>query len=242
MQNNRFSGNDPQYVKTYNQILQNIQDGLYQKDHKLPGENTLAKEMHVSRVTLRQALNLLKEDGVIVSRKGVGNFIQDDRKRVTSGLEKTGNVLAKCGIDNVDHVSCKAELKQSVLYTEQVFHRKFAVFLAATLTFYSNKKIVASALSLIPMDVSAVNDVDLENDQAVIDLVTKKIYSLTKMAKIDIRNGLDKKGLPKGHAPFAEETYTTVFEECVDRTGLTIAFNKYFLPTSAINIQLNAFS
>ncbi|CAG9193043.1 GntR family transcriptional regulator [Paraburkholderia tropica] len=44
-------------------------------DDKLPGENTMAELLGVSRPVVRQALAQLRSEGWIVSRKGSGNYV-----------------------------------------------------------------------------------------------------------------------------------------------------------------------
>ncbi|QDF28884.1 GntR family transcriptional regulator [Halarcobacter anaerophilus] len=67
----------PLYVELYEQILKNIKDKKYSCCDKLPSENIFAKEFGVNRHTVRQALSLLKDEGVIYTLKGKGNFISN---------------------------------------------------------------------------------------------------------------------------------------------------------------------
>lgn len=63
------------YVKIYEEILHNIENEKYIAIDKLPSENFFAKKFGVNRHTIRQALQLLKDKGIIYSQKGKGNFI-----------------------------------------------------------------------------------------------------------------------------------------------------------------------
>ena len=65
----------PIYVKIYEEILHDIEHGKYPTLEKLPSENFFATKFGVNRHTVRQALQLLKEKGVIYSQQGKGNFI-----------------------------------------------------------------------------------------------------------------------------------------------------------------------
>lgn len=67
----------PMYIKLYETILKNIEKDKYNYCDKLPSENTFAKEFDVNRHTVRQALSLLKDEGVIYTVKGKGNFISN---------------------------------------------------------------------------------------------------------------------------------------------------------------------
>jgi GntR family transcriptional regulator, transcriptional repressor for pyruvate dehydrogenase complex len=59
----------------YQGILALIDRNHFSGDEKLPGENTMAEMLGVSRPIVRQALAQLRAEGWIVSRKGAGNFV-----------------------------------------------------------------------------------------------------------------------------------------------------------------------
>ncbi len=54
-----------------------VLDGVYQSGFQLPAERDLVKQFGVSRTTLREALKLLEESGIIEVKHGVGSFIAD---------------------------------------------------------------------------------------------------------------------------------------------------------------------
>jgi GntR family transcriptional regulator len=47
----------------------------------LPSEHELAKTHHISRATVRQALSILEQEGLIYKAKGIGTFISKNRPR-----------------------------------------------------------------------------------------------------------------------------------------------------------------
>lgn len=59
----------------YEKILANIIGGALQKGDRLPAEAELAERLSVSRPIVREALARLREDGVIVSRRGSGSYV-----------------------------------------------------------------------------------------------------------------------------------------------------------------------
>jgi DNA-binding FadR family transcriptional regulator len=56
-------------------LLGQIQEGIYKLDQKLPNEPELMKIFGVGRSTLREALRILENSGVILVRHGVGAFV-----------------------------------------------------------------------------------------------------------------------------------------------------------------------
>ena len=62
------------YLKLYEQIKEDIVQGIYKKGDKLPSKRTLAEENGISVITVEHALELLLEEGYIESRERSGYF------------------------------------------------------------------------------------------------------------------------------------------------------------------------
>jgi GntR family transcriptional regulator, transcriptional repressor for pyruvate dehydrogenase complex len=61
--------------KIYDRLLEDIISGVYALNSRLPPEAPLAVEMGVSRPVLRNALARLRDDGIITSQRGSGNYV-----------------------------------------------------------------------------------------------------------------------------------------------------------------------
>ncbi|GMA63862.1 trehalose operon repressor [Alicyclobacillus fastidiosus] len=64
----------------YDALAANIQNGTYKPNSKLPSEYDLIEQYGVSRGTIRQALEMLSQDGYIQRLKGKGSIVLDIRK------------------------------------------------------------------------------------------------------------------------------------------------------------------
>jgi GntR family transcriptional regulator, transcriptional repressor for pyruvate dehydrogenase complex len=60
----------------YAKIAGQIRSGEYPVDSRLPTENELAEWLGVSRPIVREALARLRNEGVVVSRRGSGTYVQ----------------------------------------------------------------------------------------------------------------------------------------------------------------------
>ncbi|WP_217178581.1 GntR family transcriptional regulator [Streptomyces sp. AC495_CC817] len=76
----------PLRVAVYSRIADGIRTGVFELGSALPRETELGVALGVSRTVVREALMLLEEDGLIVTRRGIGRFVADDLPRV--GLEE----------------------------------------------------------------------------------------------------------------------------------------------------------
>ncbi|MGX8710159.1 GntR family transcriptional regulator [Clostridium sp. KNHs216] len=63
------------FIQLKDTILQKISEGEYKGGDKLPSERELSEMYGISRVTVRQTLNELVKDGVLVKKQGKGNYV-----------------------------------------------------------------------------------------------------------------------------------------------------------------------
>jgi len=71
----------PKYAQIANIFRQRIARGVWAKGFRLPANEDLAEEFGVSRVTVRQAVELLSRDGVIEAQQGKGTFVTGTLKQ-----------------------------------------------------------------------------------------------------------------------------------------------------------------
>lgn len=64
------------YLEVAKKIMHSIQTGEYFENSPLPSERYLSEKYHVSRSTIRQALNKLKDDNVIYTIHGNGSYVK----------------------------------------------------------------------------------------------------------------------------------------------------------------------
>ncbi len=73
----------PKYINLKNTIVDQINDGIYKPGDKLPTENELAAEFDISRHTVRKAMNILLNQGLVSRKAGVGTFLNKSSKKQT---------------------------------------------------------------------------------------------------------------------------------------------------------------
>ena len=60
--------------QVYSQLKRSLLTGEWTEGTRIPSENTLCKEFSVSRVVVREALQMLRAEKLIVTRHGMGTF------------------------------------------------------------------------------------------------------------------------------------------------------------------------
>ena len=69
----------PAYIRIHDAIKREIDGGVWEIGQRLPSERDLADDYEVSRMTLRQAITLLVEEGILERRVGSGTYVASHR-------------------------------------------------------------------------------------------------------------------------------------------------------------------
>lgn len=75
----------PAYLRLRRAIRSSVERGVVEPGQVLPSERELARQLAVSRVTVRKAIAGLVEDGVLTQRHGAGTFVAE---RIVKPLSK----------------------------------------------------------------------------------------------------------------------------------------------------------
>jgi GntR family transcriptional regulator len=86
------------YIQIAEGLLKRIESGELLPGNRLPSERELSESLGVTRMTLRQALELLQKQGLLERKQGVGTFVADlkiERQAnhlvpFTKGMQKRG--------------------------------------------------------------------------------------------------------------------------------------------------------
>ncbi len=70
---------EPMYIKIHNQIKREIENHDYKVGSKIPAERQLAQKFGVSRMTLRQAIKTLEDEGILEQRVGSGTYVANQK-------------------------------------------------------------------------------------------------------------------------------------------------------------------
>lgn len=110
----------PKYQRIADSLREAIQSGEYGPGDRLPGENELMAAHGVARMTARQALSVLRDEGVAEARKGAGVFVRAFRPLRRRGIQRlsqqqwgSGRSIWSADIENraleVDQVTVSEE-------------------------------------------------------------------------------------------------------------------------------------
>lgn len=230
MENNRSKDKAARYAIVYNKILQMIEDGMYPEGSKLVSEPILAQQMDVSRSTLRQALNLLQEDGIIEARRGVGNFVRKTIDINATGLEKMDHPLYKSCIDDIKCATIEIIPGISTEYTQRIFQRKMPMVLAIHRYYKQNQEVHAYCFSHIASDWDYLNSFDLHDQTMFLEFMESGIYKQAHARKCEIKVVHMTDNLEDKQIVHETDLFQMIHETISDVHGQVVAVNKYYIP------------
>jgi DNA-binding GntR family transcriptional regulator len=115
----------PIYHQLTTLIREQIESGVWRPGERIPTEQDLCQLYHISRSPVRQALNELARDGLLVRRPGLGTFVNthasvdpapDAPIRVMSSDPSWSDVLDRVsGVWNADHPAQKVTFDVEVV-------------------------------------------------------------------------------------------------------------------------------
>jgi len=79
--------NIPLYMQVYRSLLEKIRDGAFPEGALLPSERDLSHRLGVDRLTLRRALGMLSNEGLIEKKPGVGSWVRNQPSRHVEGAD-----------------------------------------------------------------------------------------------------------------------------------------------------------
>ncbi len=224
----------PLYVRAQDALTHLLAKGGYRPGDKLPPEPELAKQLGVSRATLREVLRALESQGIIVRRRGVGTFVNVPPITVEGGLEV---------LESLDEIMRR---RNKVVRTRDLFIRQEAALpkAAARLQIEEGEPVivisrtrlvddipVAWMLDVLPTSVISLEEVKLEFQGSVLDMLRRRgkpliAYAYTNVLAVDADADL-------AHALGVSERRSLLFLEQIlyDERSVPVVYERhYYVP------------
>jgi GntR family transcriptional regulator len=237
-----FERRTPHYLRIYRDLKNQISESEYAPSERLPTQRELAGRYGVTVMTVRQALQLLEQEELVVMRHGLGTFVAPQRIRVEmgnlrslaqevtdQGLELKTRVLRRGLVEPHPHIAelLKLELGEPVFSIER-------------LRFVGLEPVVYQHSQLLPWLGEALDDVDLS-------IISLYDY-LQRELNVELAHAQE-----RVHAiPLAAHEATLLEEEpgaaallservTFSVTGDPIMFDRAFMPGDRVSIATDRF-
>lgn len=227
------------FVNVYNKLFEMINKGTFPEGSRLPSEPELSKLLGVSRTTLRQALALLQDDGLVKNIRGKGNFIIKSSANKPLGLETIGHPVYKCLSDTIDEVKMHLRIEPSTDYFNQTLGKKTAAVVIIDRWYQSKNKPVAYSLTLFPIETISKFNIDLNNHDQVLKFIEKEIYEICNDILVEIKYSTSGNFTAKIAPISSENQFYLIQETLYEDSEFPIASNKHYLPVKSSSIKFH---
>jgi GntR family transcriptional regulator len=176
----------PAYVEIYNSLFSDIVNGVYPQGECLPGEIALAQKYNVSRNTLRQAMAILCEDGLLVRARGRGTFVAEQKHRPNNTA--SSNPLTAFPTISID----KTEISYNFTPPTDIAQSKLALgksdlLLASYLVYHSAEGVIGYSFVQVPVKLLSQMRVDVSSADDMNRFLNEALYAAASYQTISFK-------------------------------------------------------
>ena len=150
-------------------LIADINNGIYKANDKLPSENELADLYYVPRIKVRKACERLEEMGYIYSEQGRGRYLKDRQQQielVLSGKESFSKKMLDKGYDLITtNICCESIKFNDDIYKELRITKKDEVYKIVRLRIVNSRPI---AIHISYVTSSVFRDINEEGAKVLI--------------------------------------------------------------------------
>lgn len=107
----------PIYAQVKQGIIQQISEGIWKPNQKIPSEHELVNSLGVSRMTINRALRELASEGFLVRMQGVGTFVAECKGYTV--MQEVHNIAEEINLRGHEHTSKVVQLESIIANSEQ---------------------------------------------------------------------------------------------------------------------------
>lgn len=227
------------YVSVYNQLFKMINEGNFPEGSRLPSEPELAKSLGISRTTLRQALSLLQDDGLVNNIRGKGNFIVNAEPNNNIGLETIGHPVYKCMNSAIDDVQMELRIEPSTDYFNKILAKKTAAVVLIDRWYKFKGQIIAYTFTLLPIELISNINMDLNNKDTFLEFLENDVYKVYGNILVEIKYSTAGNFAAKIKSISDKNQFHLIQETIYNGNQTPVISNKHYLPIETSSIKLH---
>ena len=175
------------YVEVYEKIYEWIENKELLPGDRLPGEVALSKKLNVSRSTLRQALLILKENGIIYNRQGSGNFVAQYEDKPMPGLDRLVHIPLAFKKQPLNEEVLKIVYEVPTKYiADKLQLNQSSIVMNCHKAYKVDEQMVAYSLYMIPLSILESNRIDLNNENEITNFIDHKLMDITTKSEAHV--------------------------------------------------------
>lgn len=194
----------PIYIQIHNKIKEDIEDGKWKLGSRIPSERQLSAQFGVSRMTLRQAIQTLVDEGILDQRAGSGTYVSNEKiQEKMSGVTSYTDIILAQGKTPSSKTVSYHMLEPSLSEMERLKIKQSSRVLRMERIRYGDGIPICFEIATVPekivmglskKDVTDSFYASLEEKKGLIPKVSKQIVSATLASEriaeyLDIKKG-----------------------------------------------------
>ncbi len=172
-----------------------VEDALYslldrlQPGDKLPPEPVLAREMGVSRATLREVMRTFEERGLVIRKHGVGTFVAPKIPMLESGLEVLESIDSLARRKGIETEVTSLEVEERLATEKELAGLQLegptdVLVVSRTISIEGNP--VAYLVDVVPTEYLTQDDLGKGFHGSVLDLFIERGHPALAYSRTDI--------------------------------------------------------
>lgn len=227
------------HVKVYDRLYEQIQNGAYPPGSQLPAETTLAEQMGVSRMTLRKALALFIEDGIVKNVPGVGHFICSPKEQ-SSVLDKSKNlhpIYAYC-TDTPEATEFEFRIEPPTRSMTDTLEQYTPAVVITDRWYKKNDIPFAYSLSFLPIECIGQKHIDLNHPEELLTYLESGCYKEMSSCRRVCSHSIAGNFTAKNYTLSNHDSFLLVQETIYDENNRIILSSKHYIPSELYRIEI----
>lgn len=227
------------HVKIYDRLYSMIKDGTFPAGSQLPSEPNLAVQMDVSRMTLRKALSLLQEDGLIQNIQGKGNFVKDNTALPSSYTsESIQHPITTCCTIEYNHIESEFRIEPPSDYMKSQLRQNTAAVVISDRWYKHDDIAFGYTLSLIPIETISKYKIDLSNNDDLQTFLEKELYEIGSESETSYSYTTTGNFTSEKYALSNHSKFILITETLYDKDNFLLLFNKHYIPLESFKLKI----
>lgn len=229
------------HVTVYDRIYDQIQRGIYPPGSQLPSETTLAEQMGVSRMTLRKALALFIEDGLVKNVPGVGHFVCAANRNIENTIDMSKiihPIYAYCTtIPDATEFEFRIEPPtRSILDTLEQYTPAVVI---ADRWYKKNNIPFAYSLSFLPIEEIAEKHIDLNQPDELQNYIEEECYKEMSACHRVCSHSISGNFTATNYTLSEHDSFLLIQETIYGANKKILLSSKHYIPSELYRIEIN---
>lgn len=228
------------YVHVYETLYKMIMEGSF-PSNQLPSEPRLAEMLGVSRMTLRQAISLLRDDGLINNVRGKGNFITTmPLTQAAGGLEKLGNPIRKCCTVEIDNIEVESRIDFPNDYMLGVLDRLTTAVIVFHRWYQHKGQYIGYSISFIPIETMTTFKIDTSQQERIAEFLETGVYDFAHRSTLKIQLSETGEFISDKHVISNKKALNLITERLYGEVKIPLLVSKHYLNMDICNMVVHA--